>query len=252
MGLTSGLGTMLGPVIGGALAFVSVVFPMYVAVALALLAFVLIATRLREPVRSSALAQQQAKKLRWQDRRVLPFLIMFFCFWMFFTLNQITIAFYLDKVIGIHGSENIARATASALFAMALWAVLMQAVVIQKLKVGAGTLLRVGCPAFVVGFACLLLADSMLLVWVAFSLFGVAMAVGNAGIAGGASLSVEPHEQGAVSGLLAAAPILGMVLGPLIGPSLFEQLSPQAPAAVGLIAFALLSLYALRIKVPER
>jgi len=252
MGLTSGLGTMLGPVIGGALAFISVIFPMYVAVGLALLAMLLIAIRLKEPQRAPAAAQHAAKKLAWHDRRVLPFLLMFFCFWMFFTLNQITIAFYLDKAIGIHGSADIARATASALFAMAVWAVLMQAVVIQKLKVGAGKMLRIGCPVFVAGLACLLLADSMPLVWVAFSLFGVSMAFANAGIAGGASLSVEPHEQGAVGGMLSAAPILGMVMGPLLGPWLFEAFGPKAPVLVGLIAFAALSVYAFTITVPER
>lgn len=252
MGLTSGLGTMLGPVIGGALAFISVIFPMYVAVGLALLAMLLIAIRLKEPQRAPAAPQHAAKKLAWHDRRVLPFLLMFFCFWMFFTLNQITIAFYLDKVIGIHGSADIARATASALFAMAVWAVLMQAVVIQKLKVGAGKMLRIGCPVFVVGLACLLLANSMLLVWVAFSLFGVSMAFANAGIAGGASLSVEPHEQGAVGGMLSAAPILGMVMGPLLGPWLFEVFGPSAPVLAGLVAFAALSVYAVTIAVPER
>lgn len=252
MGLTSGLGTMLGPVIGGALAFISVIFPMYVAVGLALLAMLLIAIRLKEPQRAPAAPQHAAKKLAWHDRRVLPFLLMFFCFWMFFTLNQITIAFYLDKVIGIHGSADIARATASALFAMAVWAVLMQAVVIQKLKVGAGKMLRIGCPVFVAGLACLLLANSMLLVWVAFSLFGVSMAFANAGIAGGASLSVEPHEQGAVGGMLSAAPILGMVMGPLLGPWLFEVFGPRAPVLAGLVAFAALSVYAVTIAVPER
>jgi len=252
MGLTSGLGTMLGPVIGGALAFVSVIFPMYVAVGLALIAMLLIAIYLNEPQRASVPKDQNAKKLHWHDRRVLPFLLMFFCFWMFFTLNQITVAFYLDKVIGIHGSANIARATASALFAMALWAVLMQAIVIQRLKVGAGKLLRVGCPVFVAGLACLLLADRMPLVLAAFSLFGISMALANAGIAGGASLSVEPHEQGAVGGMLSAAPILGMVMGPLLGPWLFDALGPRAPVAAGLIAFTFLSAYAFTIKVPER
>jgi len=252
MGLTSGLGTMLGPVIGGALAFISVIFPMYVAVGLALLAMLLIATRLKEPQRAPAAALHATKKLVWHDRRVLPFLVMFFCFWMFFTLNQITIAFYLDKVIGIKGSADIARATASALFAMAVWAVLMQAIVIQRLNVGAGKMLRIGYPVFVAGLVCLLLANSMPLVWIAFSFFGVSMAFANAGIAGGASLSVEPHEQGAVGGMLSAAPILGMVMGPLLGPWLFETFGPQAPVLTGLVAFAALSVYAFTIKVPER
>jgi len=251
LGMSSGIGTMLGPVIGGGLAFVSVIFPMYVAIGLSLLALVLIAVKLQEPERVPVPEHQLAKKLKWYDSRILPFLILFFCFWTFFTLNQITIAFYLEKVIGIAGGADVARAAASALFCMAIWAVLMQAVVIQKLQVKPRTMLRIGIPVFALGMFTLLMANSMILVWVAFSMFGISMALGNAGIAGGASLSVEPHEQGAIGGLLSAAPILGMVLGPLLGPVLFESFGPTVPVTVGAISFAFLSIYAFAIKVPE-
>jgi MFS family permease len=135
---------------------------------------------------------------------------------------------------------------------MAIWAVLMQAVVIQKLQVKPGTMLRIGPPVFALGMFTLLMADSMVLVWVSFSLFGISMALGNAGIAGGASLSVEPHEQGAVGGLLSAAPILGMVLGPLLGPVLFDKFGPTVPVTVGAVAFTLLSVYAFTIRVPDK
>ncbi|TDJ43790.1 MAG: MFS transporter [Gammaproteobacteria bacterium] len=252
LGMSSGIGTMLGPVIGGSLAFISVIFPLYVAIALALLALVLIAVMLKEPEKAPVPTHAEGKKLKWHDSRIRPFLIMFFCLWTFFTLNQITIAFYLEKVIGIEGSASVARATATALFCMAIWAVLMQAVVIQKLQVKPGTMLRIGSPVFALGMVTLLIADSMFLVCVAFSMFGVSMALGNAGIAGGASLSVEPHEQGAIGGLLSAAPILGMVAGPLLGPVLFDQFGPTVPVTIGAIAFTLLSVYAFTIRVPDK
>jgi MFS family permease len=251
MGMTSGIGTMLGPVIGGGLAFISVIFPLYFAVALSLVALALIAFVLKEPERPAQAPHHSAKKLAWNDRRVLPFLIMFFCFWMFFTMNQIIVAFYLEKKIGIEGSADVARAAATALFAMAIWAVLMQAVVIQKMRVRPRAMLRAACPIFVLGMLAFLLAESMPLVWVAFSLFGISMALGNAGIAGGASLSVDPHEQGAIGGLLSAAPLLGMVAGPLLGPLLFDQFGPTAPVAVGAAAFAALAIYAFSIQVPD-
>jgi MFS family permease len=252
LGMSSAIGTMLGPVIGGSLAFISVIFPMYVAVALALLALLLIALMLKEPEKAPVPAHEKGKKLKWHDSRIRPFLIMFFCLWTFFTLNQITVAFYLEKVIGIEGSASVARATATALFCMAIWAVLMQAVVIQKLQVKPGIMLRIGPPVFALGMFTLLIADGMFLVCVAFSMFGVSMALGNAGIAGGASLSVEPHEQGAIGGLLSAAPILGMVVGPLLGPVLFDQFGPSVPVATGAIAFTLLSIYAFTIRVPDK
>jgi hypothetical protein len=55
-----------------------------------------------------------------------------------------------------------------------------------------------------------------------------------------------------LGGLLSAAPILGMVLGPLLGPFMFEQLSPTFPMKAGLVVFSVLSVFALTLKVPER
>jgi hypothetical protein len=43
-----------------------------------------------------------------------------------------------------------------------------------------------------------------------------------------------------------------MVMGPLLGPWLFEAFGPHAPVLAGLIAFAALSVYAFTITVPER
>lgn len=251
LGMTSGLGAVLGPVLGGSLAFISVIFPMYAAVALSLVALVAIALTLREPERT-ARPPQPGDRLSPLDPRIRSLLVLFFFFWMFFTMIQVIIAFYLQAQIGIEGSSNVAAATSTALIAMALVAVFMQLVVIQKLRITPGNMLRLGLPAFCLGMVVLLLAKTLFMVWLAFGLFGMAMALTNPGITGGASLMVEPHEQGALGGLMSAVPILGMAAGPIVGSVLFAAVSPTFPMLAGAIAFALLSVFAFTIKVPER
>jgi len=252
LGMTSGIGTMLGPVLGGALAFISVIFPMYVAVALALLAMLMLAILLKEPQRIPAPQGHENKKLSAFDPRVRSFLFLFFCFWMFFTMIQVIIAFLLADQIGIKGSENLAQATSTALIAMAIWATFFQLVIIQKLNISPKTMLRLGLPAFVLAMAVLLIAENIYMVWASFSLFGIALALSNPGITGGASLMVEPHEQGALGGLFSAAPILGMAVGPLLGYLMYEHVSTLFPIQVGLVAFVLLSVYAFMLKVPDK
>jgi MFS family permease len=252
LGMTSGIGTIIGPVLGGALAFVSVIFPMYVAVVLALIAMVTLAVVLKEPERSVAPQGHEAKKLSLFDPRVRAFLFLFFCFWMFFTMIQVIIAFYLADQIGIEGSDKIAQATASALMAMALMATFFQLVVIQTMNITPRTMLRLGLPAFALAMGVLLVAESLYMVWLSFGLFGIALALSNPGITGGASLMVEQHEQGALGGLFSAAPILGMSAGPLLGSLMYEHVSTVFPMQVGLVAFVLLSVYAFTLDVPDK
>jgi MFS family permease len=251
IGMTSGIGTLLGPMLGGLFAFISVIAPMYFAICLSLLAMALIARVLKEPEKHETPMQQVAEKLSWLDPRVRGFLLLIFFFWTCFTTVQIIIAFYLEKHLGIEGSANVARAAASALFCMSIFALLMQTVVMQRFRITTRMMLRAGLPAFAAGLAVLYFGNSMVSVWVAFSLFGISMAFTNAGVSAGASLNVETHEQGSVGGLLSAAPILGMVMGPLVGPALFEQFSPTFPLLCGLILMLALSLYAFSIRVGE-
>ncbi|NND54554.1 MAG: MFS transporter, partial [Gammaproteobacteria bacterium] len=240
LGMTSGIGTILGPVLGGALAFISVIFPMYAAIVLALLAMLMLAILLKEPERAPAPEGHELKKLSPFDPRVRAFLFLFFCFWMFFTMIQVIIAFLLADQIGIEGPGKVAQATSTALMSMAICATFMQLVVIQKMNITPRTMLRLGLPAFALAMGALLLATNIYMVWVSFSLFGIALALSNPGITGGASLMVEPHEQGALGGLFSAAPILGMAVGPVLGSTLYAQVSMQMPMIVGVVAFVLL------------
>ena len=83
-----------------------------------------------------------------------------------------------------------------------------------------------------------------------FAILGVALACATPGINGSASLTVEPHEQGAAAGYLAAANTSGAILGPILGTSLY-QLQPNAPMLIGGVLMVIVSIYALTIPAPQ-
>ena len=177
--------------------------------------------------------------------------MVWFFFFLIFTMLQVITAFYLEKHIGIQGRQSVAQATAVTLFSMAVVVVFVQAVVIQRFRIHPRTMLRLACPIFAAGMGVLLVATALSHVMGAYMLIGLSLSLAGPGINGGASLSVEAHEQGAVGGFLAAAPILGMVIGPLLGPILFELVSPTFPILVGFIALLFLSGFALLVRVPD-
>jgi len=249
LGMSAGIGTMLGPVIGGSFAFVGPVFPMYIAIALALASMTLIAVKIKEPSRHVNQEEKPKGKLSAFDPRVFPYLLCLVTFWMVFSMNQILASFYLEQEIGIEGSAKVAQATATVLFSMAITATITQIGLIGKFNLGPIQMMRIGFPVFALGMLVLLIANSLPMMWLGFGCFGVAMALCNAGCSGAASISVGPEEQGSVGGFLSAMPIFGMVAGPLLGPFLFDTFSPTMPVMVALAILILLSLFSLTLKV---
>jgi MFS family permease len=87
-------------------------------------------------------------------------------------------------------------------------------------------------------------------VMVGFAVLGISFACATPGINGSASLSIEPHQQGAASGYLAASNTVGAILGPLVGTSIYK-IAPNATMLAGAGLFTLLSIYAFTIRVPQ-
>jgi MFS family permease len=72
------------------------------------------------------------------------------------------------------------------------------------------------------------MANTQGLMIFAMVLQGAAMGVAGPAFSAGASLAVEPHEQGAVAGLAGSCGPLGFTIGPLLG-GFFYQISPDLP-----------------------
>jgi MFS family permease len=79
--------------------------------------------------------------------------------------------------------------------------------------------------------ALFLMADDFAIVVLALVLSGLGVGMARPAFTSGASLSAEPHEQGAVAGLLSAA---GFIFGPVIG--WLYEFSPLVPYSFGTLA----------------
>ena len=73
--------------------------------------------------------------------------------------------------------------------------------------------------------------------------FGMGMGLAGPGYSASATLTVSREEQGALAGLLAAAPGLGFVFGALLGGFLYG-VNPVSPYAVAAIVTLLLAIVA--------
>ena len=64
----------------------------------------------------------------------------------------------------------------------------------------------------------------------------------------GASLVVNPEEQGAVAGLIGAAAAIGIIFVPVTAMALYSYVDPTAPYILGLIVSAFM-LYLVLVQV---
>ena len=79
------------------------------------------------------------------------------------------------------------------------------------------------------------------------AVFGFGMGLAGPGYAGGTTLRVGPQEQGSIAGLVAAAPGLGFVIGPLLGAWLYAA-SPHWPYLAAAVVYLLLAVWVWRQK----
>jgi MFS family permease len=252
IGSANALGSILGPAIGGGLAFLGVLFPMYAAVVLSIIgAFVAIIWLVEPEEHQIRKANKDPSKpaLKFTDPRLRPYMIMWATlFIIFISLNFVT-SFYIQDKFGIKGLADVMRTASIMLACMAVVITLVQGVLFQLIKISPHVLLLIAAPAFGAGLFTMAFAPSLIVLGIGFGVLGGAFACATPGINGCASLMMEPHEQGAAAGYLSAANTSGAILGPLFGTSLYK-LQPNAPMIVGGVLMIALGIYAFTIPAP--
>ena len=205
---------------------------------------------LQEPARHADPRNKVAMKLG--DRRLRPFLIMWFVFFLTFMALQLVLSFYLQDEYGINDPKDLVRQSSLMLISMASMIVIVQIGVLQVVKARPKTLLRLLGPFFVIALIIIGNAPNLVVMAIGFAVLGISFACANPGINGSASLCVEPWEQGATAGFLGAGNTLGAILGPIVGTQIYTHVGHHGPMIVGAVALSALSIYAFTIKVPDR
>jgi len=250
IGMSSGIGTMIGPAVGGGLAFVHPLFPLYFGAALAIIGGLLAMKFLIEPNQRLQTRPVQIHNLKFYDKRIMPYLIGWAVAFLVFTGTQVIAAFFIEDRLGVTGYNEIIKATSIALLSMALATTLMQAVVLQIINIPARILLRLCFLIF--GFVLFSIPhiETLNYYYLSFAGIGVAFSMITPGLNSAATLSVEEHEQGEVAGLLSAAPVVGMIFGPVIGALLYN-INPNYPFFFGSLAVIVLGIYFQFVKTPD-
>jgi MFS family permease len=243
IGVAAGIGTILGPIVGGGLALAGAVVPLYVAAGIAVAAAALAQAGLREAPRRAPAGGEV--RLRFADPRVLPYLAGWCLIVLVITGIQTITVFYVQDELGLVGRAAVTRATSIALLAMGVTMVVAQAGILQAFRIAPPTLLRAGFALTALALLVLLAARSLAGLYGAYALIGLGFSALGPGLNAAASLGVSDREQGAVAGLLAAAPVLGMIAGPLLASFLYGA-NPAWPMALGAAACAGMAAYFMR------
>jgi len=230
IGIAAGVGTVLGPILGGTLSAIDSVLPLYATAgimgSMAMLAWV----GLTEPARHST--KTVTKKLSFLDTRVFPYMLGWCLVIFVLTSIQTITAFYIADNFTFGDRDAVTRATSVAFLFMGIAMLFMQGFVLQVFQITPKVLLRAGFVFFGIGLAVLGSTSSLVMLNVSYTLLGFGFSTINPGLNAGASISVDPEEQGAVAGLLSAAPVVGMIFGPVVGTILYG-INPTWPIWLG-------------------
>lgn len=246
--MSGGLGTIIGPAFAGALLVVSPLFPMYAAAALAAAAGIWAYVALPEPARRANTGEDL--KLKITDPRIVPYLVGWVIVFGTFTGVQTVTAAWIADRFGVTDTTAAQRTMMIAMLSMAFVTVFVQAVVLQRWKASPATMLKTGFGVMTVALLLLAFGPGLASLYVGYGLFGLSFGFTAPGLNAAGSLSVAREEQGAVAGLLSAAPTVGMIFGPVLC-GLVYTVAPVMPMLGGAVLTLLVGIWFLFVNVPD-
>lgn len=238
MGAAFNVGTILGPAIGGFLAAISLLYPLYFAALISMIAAALVImylpesprTKKAKPVNFSVLVEIKRTVYSYFDRRYSSLLIVGSFIFMAYAVMQQTIAYYYQDML-LKSTVETASFISLGFVLSAITALCGQILLVQKYALPAYVLIRAGLVLVFMGFCVLIFAATSWAFLLCLGLIGLGVGLAMPGFGAAASMSVSAEEQGSVAGVISASPALGFVIGPLLGTGLY-QLDPQAPYIV--------------------
>ena len=217
-GAANNVGSILGPGVA-ALAVISLLTPLWVMAAVALLNGLFVLRFLPEPPRHRVPVRM--KRLKYTDPRILPFVIVGVLMFTGTALVQQTMGFRFQDALGLSAADT-AKNFGFAMMLTAVCSLISQGVIVQRLNLPPFTLLRLAMPLLILAFIVMAVAESQMLLTGGMMIMGLGMGLAGPGFMAGASLAVSPEEQGAVAGVAGSCGPLGFTIGPLLGGALYQ------------------------------
>ena len=180
------------------------------------------------------------------DPRLTAFVVFGCAVWLSQAASLQAVSFYVMDRLDQTPEEGLQLAGV-ALTAGAGALIFAQLVVIPALKTSPRVLMAAGAALGVVGNIELVFAGSYASIVFGFMLASFAFGLSRSGFTAGASLSVEPEEQGRAAGLTTATAGVGFMIAPVTGLWLYQTFAPSAPfqlnAALAAAAFMVAMLH---------
>lgn len=239
-GAANNVGAILGPAVA-ALAFISLLTPLWVMAAVALLNGLFVWRYLPEPPRPELAAGAKRPvppRMRYTDPRILPFVVIGVVMFSGMALVQQTMGFRIQDALGLDAAGT-AQTFGVAMMASAVCSLVAQGVIVQRLSLAPFTLLRLALPLMIVAFTMMAVFETQTPLTLAMMIQGFGMGLAGPGFMAGASLAVSSQEQGAVAGVAGSCGPLGFAIGPVVGGVLY-QYGAWAPYAFAAVVYVLL------------
>jgi len=240
-----GLGTVIGPALAPffVLPMIGLAGPMYAFALLGLVVLVIVWRKLPsgEVVRipSPSGHRGDAGKGLWKDPRIRGYLL----YGLFVTGAQAANI----SVLGFHIIDELSAAGIAAreaqpfigiaMLAGAAATLMVQWGLIPLLRLQPADLMRWGAALALVGNLMSIASPGYYGVVVGYAVVSMGIGFARPGFTAGSSLSVEPHEQGAIAGLMMSLAGLSFLAPPVIGVALYELAEP-APFIANAILLA--------------
>lgn len=245
IGAANSTGTILGPALGGMLAGISLLAPLYFAAGMTFISLVLIMLFLPDsPRMAEQVGHGSASKLHYQDTRYRHFLLIAAVMLTVFSVIQQTLGFYFQDVLRL-SSQQAARQVGFALMSAAAVSLIAQGVLVQRLKWPAWRLVHTGLCALLLGTSALAVGSSVYWLFAGVGLCGLGIGLSYPGCVAAATLTVAGDEQGSLAGLTTSLPAIGSIIGPVLGTGLY-QLSSHWPYIGNIMILLPLMAYAWR------
>jgi sugar phosphate permease len=159
-------------------------------------------------------------------------------------LMEQTVAFaFEDRMHLTH--EETPYFVGRALGVYGVVAVLAQGFIVRRFQIPAGRLLMLGLPLTTLGMALLVFASDFATLALAMGLQGLGQGLVMPGVTSALSLSAGDDEQGDVAGANSSAQGLGRLVGPLVGPALYQVAQPLPFEVSAGLLFLVLSFVVL-------